>query len=406
MPALLSGAVESDTATAFRIACYMIWSQWDAASRDNAFGVNFSEFCRVARLLYIRNTFDALPSYEFQKPKFKDEIDFLREMFQTAALAQPEYNLIYSSLRGLERYVGDERIALSTTSTVTISSLVDLIGFFALQPNTSRLRDRSGNWTKGLPPDVTERKIVDRAYFGEQIGNDCDAQAPSDRSRIIPDKVKAWYGNVVRIVSGRGQQLSVRTGLVVADDTVVTVGYYKSDKLETLPDGAEVQLVSCGKIVETHVMKSVAPVSPEGKSPYLRLVVPGLKARASAPTFPSDEERPWESETLFVVGYLERSDGLFRDRAEKRNIGVDNNDRLVFRAQELPSWTSVGDDDDDAVRFDLDIPIASGMIGSPIFSRSGQLLGLLDIGQYLTRGMILGVALSAKPLFEKTPAKN
>ena len=102
VPALLSGAVESDTATAFRIACYMIWSQWDEASRDNAFGVNFSEFCRVARLLYIRNTFDALPSYEFQKQKFKDEVDFLREMFQTAALGQPEYNLIYSSLRGLD----------------------------------------------------------------------------------------------------------------------------------------------------------------------------------------------------------------------------------------------------------------------------------------------------------------
>ena len=58
----------------------MIWSQWDAASSDSDFSVNFSEFCRVARLLYIRNTFDALPSYEFQKQKFKDEVDFLKDV--------------------------------------------------------------------------------------------------------------------------------------------------------------------------------------------------------------------------------------------------------------------------------------------------------------------------------------
>ncbi len=393
VPALLSGAVESDTATAFRIACYMLWSQWDGAKSDSVFGVNFSEFCRVARLLYIRSTFDALPSYEFQRQKYKDDVDFLREMFQAAALAQPEYGLVYSSLRGLERYVGDEKVALSATTTATIGSLVDLISFFAMRP-TLRYTD----WIKHLPPEVTERKVIDRAYFADQISTDCETTDSSDRQRDVPDKVKHQYDNVVRIISGQDKQLLVRTGIIVADDAVITVGSYKR-QLQMLPAGTEVQVVSCGKVVETHKMESVAPASPAGKSPYLRLVVPGVKVKTPAPAFPTDDKTPWKGDPLFVVGYLERSDGLFRDRSETRKIGVDNNDRLVFRARELPSWTSVGEGDDDAVRFDLDIPVASGMIGSPIFSRKGQLVGLLDIGQYLTRGMILSVALSAQPLF-------
>src|SRR5260370_11382429 len=286
VPSFISGGVESDTATAFRIACYMIWSQWDAASLDSDFGVNLSEFCRVARLLYIRTTFDALPSYEFQKLKFKDEVEFLKETYQLAALAGPDYGLIYSSLRGLERYFGDEKVNLTPTTTATIDSLVDLVGFFSLQ--TGQTRDPRGHWTDGLPPDVTERKVIDRAYFAQQISNDCDAPDPIVKRRNIPDSVRSQFDNVVRILSKQDNQTVVRTGLIISDEVVITVGNYgHSQELETLPDGTEIQIVSCGKIIETHKMKSVGPVSATGKSPYLRLVVPGLKAKAPTPSFPT-----------------------------------------------------------------------------------------------------------------------
>ncbi|MGJ5181867.1 hypothetical protein ACQR16_34485 [Bradyrhizobium oligotrophicum] len=398
VPALISGGVESDTATAFRIACYMIWSQWEAASTERYDAVNFSEFCRVARLLYIRNTFDSLPSYEFQKQKFKDEIDFLKDAYQTAALARPSYNLIYSSLRGLERYVGDEKVSLTSTTTASIDSLVDLINFFSLQTERPRPRDQHGNWVKGLAPDITERRVIDLAYFQEQILPDCKP-TPNDRD-TIPGEARIQFDNVVRILSEHDGQKIVRSGLIVADDTVITVGIYRrTQELETLSaTNTDVQIVRCGKLLETHKMASVTPVSPPGGSPYLRLIVPGLRAVAPPPTLASEDDKPWKHTSLFVVGYLERSDGLFHDRREPRQTGIDNNDRLVFAAQDLPYWTSVGEDDDDAERFDLNIPMASGMIGSPIFTSEGQLAGLLGPGQYLG-GMILGVGISAKPLF-------
>jgi hypothetical protein len=72
----------------------------------------------------------------------------------------------------------------------------------------------------------------------------------------------------------------------------MTVGNYRQTReLETLPDGTEIQIVSCGKILETHKMKSADPVS-AGESPYLRLVVLGLKAKAPAPSLPTDDDKP------------------------------------------------------------------------------------------------------------------
>ncbi|MDF0492730.1 hypothetical protein [Bradyrhizobium yuanmingense] len=404
-PTLISGGVESDTATAFRIACYMIWSQWDAANTERHDAVNFSEFCRVARLLYIRNTFDSLPSYEFQKQKFKDEIEFLKDAYQTAALARPTYNLIYSSLRGLERYVGDEKVTLTPTTTASIDSLVDLINFFSLQTERPRPRDQHGNWLKGLAPDITERRAIDRAYFQEQILPDCK-QNPNDED-TIPGEVRIQFDNVVRILSEHDGQKIVRSGLIIADDTVITVGIYRhTQELELLSAAStDVQIVRCGKLLETHKTASVTPVSLAGGSPYLRLAVPGLKAKAPSPVLAADGDKPWKHTSLFVVGYLERSDGLFHDRRERRQTGIDNNDRLVFVAQDLPYWTSVGEDDDDAERFDLDIPMASGMIGSPIFTSEGKLAGLLGPGQYLGH-MILGVGIAAKPIFAPAPAAH
>jgi hypothetical protein len=72
----------------------------------------------------------------------------------------------------------------------------------------------------------------------------------------------------------------------------MTVGNYRQTReLETPPDGTEIQFVSCGEILETHKMKSADPVS-AGESPYLRLVVPGLKEKAPAPSLPTDDDKP------------------------------------------------------------------------------------------------------------------
>lgn len=81
---------------------------------------------------------------------------------------------------------------------------------------------------------------------------------------------------------------------------------------------------------------------------------------------------------------------------------------MVFRSDVIPLWTSVGEDEDDIERFDLNIPWGSGMTGNPVFSRSGELVGLLDVGEWLNRraSLILGVGVSAKPLFEKRAAAH
>ena len=249
---------------------------------------------------------------------------------------------------------------------------MDLVRFFALRAQSRRATNGHVDWTNNLPPDVTDRNVINRSYFGAQISKDCDQPDPSNKRPSTPNNVRSQFGNVVRILSKLEEQTTVRTGLVVSDETVVTVGSYRhAGELELLPDDTEIQVVSCGQILATYKMKSARPISAKGKSPYLRLVVPGLKAEIPAPSFAMDDEKPWAFGKLYAVGYLALSEGLFRDRSERlrdrSEKRPDNNDRRVFRAEHIPNWTSVGDDDDDASDFDLDIPVAAGMIGSPGF---------------------------------------
>src|SRR5262249_29888740 len=149
-------------------------------------------------------------------------------------------------------------------------------------------------------------------------------------------------------------------------------------ELQKLPDDTEIQRVNCGKVHDSHKMKSVGPLSAAGKSPYLKLEVPGLKLKGTAPVISKDLSFDHSlASNLFVAGYLRRSDGIFYRRGERLETAIDNNDRLVFRARQLPKWSTVGDDDDDVDRFDLDIPFGPGLVGSPVFTNDGNLLGLL-----------------------------
>jgi hypothetical protein len=395
VPSLISGGAESDTATAFRIACYMIWSQWEKAATDG-FGVNFSEFCRVARLLYIRNTFDSIPSYEFQKAKFRDDVDFLKEVFQTAALARPKYDLIYSSLGGLQQYVGDETIDLTSTSKATIDSVVDLIGIFSRQSTFGRRR--GNDWTKTLPPIITERKVVDRQFFQERMLEECDAKG-------VPNAVKSQFANVVRIVSDSGERLpGVRTGLIVADEAVVTVGLLQKDELETLPSNTRIEMVHCGKVVETYGMGTAVPISPS-ETTHIKLHVPGLKLGTAAPVINQDEDVS-ETDHLFVVGHLQHADLLFRNYEERVPRTIDNHMLRIFLGQKIRKWTSL--DLEGEGWFDLDVPFGAGMLGSPIFSGEGALVGFIGAGQRLSRAgsVSLSVAAPAGPLAKAGPAQH
>ncbi|UFZ08073.1 serine protease [Bradyrhizobium ontarionense] len=394
VPALVAGGIENDTNTAFRIACYMIWSQWKEGTSD--FGVKFGEFCRVARLLYIRSTLDSLPPYEFDKQKYKDDVDFLKDTYKAAALASPEYRLIYSSLSGLQRYVGDEKINLTPASSATIDSLVDIIGLYALEARRFRSPGDGIDWLKGLPPDASDRKIVNAQYFQHRLMDDCPPPPSGASKRGIPDAVRSQFQNVVRIIYERKGAPVVTSGIILSDETAVTVFPRRGPAAE-IPAEMEIQLISCGKIFETHRVEKVSRIAED--SPFVRLTVPGLKATLPLPSITDASlDDPDRNRELYVVGYLRRTSGLYFGPRERVPDGIDNNDRRVSRAEQLPSWSSVGDDDD-LGRFDLNVPYGPGMIGSPVFAPDGRLLGLLDIGEFLNRGqLVLAVGIPAKTL--------
>lgn len=94
-----------------------------------------------------------------------------------------------------------------------------------MQTERPRPRDQLGNWLKGLAPDITELRAIGRAYFQEQILPDCKPN-PNDEN-TVPGEVRIQFDNVVRILSEHDGQEIDRSGLIIADDAVITVGIYR-----------------------------------------------------------------------------------------------------------------------------------------------------------------------------------
>jgi hypothetical protein len=230
---------------------------------------------------------------------------------------------------------------------------------------------------------------------------DCGPDRQPNMSQGIPAAITSHLSDVVRIVSLSNGEPIVRTGLISSDETVITVGNYQRGSLTVLPPDTEVQIVSCGKVEQTFKVASSVPLSQgSASSPYLKVTVPGLKLQGEAPRFEYDTFG-----SLFVVGYLRRSDGLFYQIRERPPPGIDNDNRRIFAGEKLSRWSDVGDDDE-TDRFDLDVPFGPGLLGSPVFSSEGKVVGLLDIGQFAGGNLVLGVGISSKPLAGLPRADN
>jgi hypothetical protein len=308
--------------------------------------------------------------------------------------------LIYSSLVGLEEYVGDEKIRLNDQTTATINSVADIV--FLLSLNDAGGNDRSGAWTKTLPASVSQREVINEAYFHDRILLDCKPDGTlNDFAGKVPKQVVEQLQNVLRITFQSGDQVVVRSGLIVADESVITVG--RLDRWERKWDsfpGGQVQLVKCGELIQSHAVTAVERLS---DSPLFKLTVPGLKLPSSSPRLAldatSNDATPDEAHLL---GYVRRSDQLFAASSPTSPPGIDNDNQWIMSGSiqtgRRPSVIGEQWREDHTIRFATDMPYAAGLVGSPILADNGAVLGFVDRGSANSGHLRRSLGVSAAPL--------
>jgi hypothetical protein len=391
-----------DAENAFRIACFLVWAQWDTqkdpASQD-ATRVAYDELCNWGKILAIKDAMASSTAYYLDQKKKKLDLDFLKAQFAFAAQLDVGMHEIYASLAGLEDFVGKEKVSFSEGSETDIDSLADIIRYLAFTKSASRdKRDRVGDWTKGLPKDGAGPKEVNQNFFQQMILTDSDKKYPGLRAEVI-DNAK----NIVRIsrlVPRRKTIITLITsGFILKDDVVISVAAGPVDPKTLEPFAkAEVSTVSSDGTGQTLTVAKAEYLDPKAGTPFIRLTVPGLKRSGGKPSF--DFDGLSEDQGAVIAGYIRDTNLIFASRKELNDsdTSVMNNNvtHLIKGRVAVPYYDDFADDRER--RFHLNTPFAAGLTGAPIFSRSGTVNGFVESGAYIGKNLSLGVGLSITTL--------
>jgi hypothetical protein len=236
---------------------------------------------------------------------------------------------------------------------------------------------------------VTDRGQVNEAFFKKQMSDDCAS----------PDAAK--YLGVVRIklVANKlvaRERFGVLTGTAIDKQEVVTflpVAY--RDGVSALL-GATVQIITCGKVQAEAKVSTVKPlVGDRVVGGFVRLGVEGADfPPLSINLIPSAGE-PDGEETDYgddlsegpyrLAGFVRTRGALFvPSRRLPQHLDNDNQDKLLIQGDYIQRMRASVADVGKVVLFD--IPYSTGMAGSPVFDREGQIQAIITGGVYVSSG--------------------
>jgi hypothetical protein len=397
--AIANGA--SDAETAFRIACFLVWIQWDKTedikAPDPEYGVSLDEFCDWAKIIVNKNRLRLTDPYRRADQVKSADLGFIKSQFALAARLKLGYQAIYASLNLLAPYVNSEMVDIGDGAETPIESLGDVLTLFSLMENSSRDRDEPPvDWSRLKDLDRT-RTSVNRAYFAPSMFTDCGA--PTD----LPPRLRSSIKNVVRIIPARkGDEKRVQpafialSGLIYEDNAILTTffnpGFSGSSRLDEIFVGAEVKVLHCGETVASQKVAKAGYLDTGRNLPFVRLEVPGLKLQEQAPTFSYDDT---EFADCVLAGHVRDTNLLF---AERRKVSlldkgeINNEVTQIWKGKALQTYGYSG------WRRLIGVPFANGLRGSPVFNRQGEVVAMVDAGRYLGKNLGLPVATSVAPL--------
>jgi hypothetical protein len=393
----------SDMETAFRIACFLVWIQWDKTedvkAPDPELGISFDEFCNWAKILVVKNRLRLTDPYRLAAEMKNVDLGFIKTQFSLAANLKLGYQALYASLNSFVPYVRTEGVDLGDGAETPIESLADIIRLFSLMENNERDRNEPAiDWRSLLKESDRKRPSINRAYFAPSMFTDCDP--PAGASALAGSAIK----NVVRIVTGgrspgKRVQLAFATmsGLAYADEAVLTTfsnpSFPGSSRLDDTFVGAEIKFVQCGSTVRSYKVAAARYVDGGRNLPFVQLKVPGLKLQEEAPAFNFGDTY---FEQCVLVGHVRDTRVLFADRRELRSLdkGETNNEvTQIWKGKALENYGRAT-----SQRRLIGVPFANGLRGSPVFNTQGEVVAMVDSGQYLGSNLLLPVATSIASL--------
>jgi len=384
-----------DPENAFRIACFLVWAQWENQEDDRSKHVAYDELCNWGKILTIKDESSSSTAYNLDAKKKKLKLQFLKEQFALAAQLDIGMHEIYASLVGLEDFVGKEKILLSGGAETDVNSLADILRYLAFTKSTSRdKRNRDGDWTKGLPTQGAGRKEINQNFFKSRIGTDCGQNLLGDAKNVV--RITRPFTNRKKVTSKL-----ITSGLIVADDFVISIaaGSVDPKRLEPFAQ-AEVSVVSCDKVSEPLKVTAVEYLDSKAGTPFIRLTVPGLKRRDPAPRFNFDGLSVDRS--IVAAGHIRNTDLIFATRQELNDsdtsIVTNNVTHLLEGRVVAPYYDDFAEDRER--RFYLNTLFGAGLTGAPIFDRyrTGVVIGFVENGTYVGENLSIGVGLSITSL--------
>lgn len=390
-------ATTTDSDNAFQIACFLVWAQWNKTSGvkapDTRNGIAFEEFSNWARLLKIRSELEAVAPYRAEKRKELADTTLVKEQFELAANLKIGIQEMYTSLGGMEAFVGSQPVKLGDKISTYIDAVVDIVRFFSLVPNFARDRRESARWPEELPSGLTGRQAVNHAYFGRNIKTEAESKA---RLRNVTTH------NIVQITRlWRGRRIAA-TGIVVADGKVLTVAYGMygdRDALKSFFEGATTTLLESGKSSTPLKVEGVDFVDSKRGSPFVVLTVPSLKLAPGTWNF--DFSGPSAGfPRAMAVGFVRNSKMFFADLSSvppAEADASDNDERYVLQGSVLEKAEEFSHEDDED-RFYLGIPFSIGLAGSPVYDSSGDIVGFIERGRRIGGNLAISVAVSIASL--------
>jgi hypothetical protein len=374
----------SDSENAYRIACYLIWIQLNKARAGKSEVdatrpvMSFEEFYDWARIINAKNVLETADLYRLDTRKKGLDVEFIKQQIVRATRREIGFRESYAALSGLEKYFGSEQIKLNDRVETTIDATADLVRYFAITRKTAG-DDTSRDWLDKMSPPVVTREAVNQAYFKPFISTDC---APDES---IAEDILKGLPNVVRITrtykDRRSDEMrqSLTTGLVIDDGLVLTVfsGTQDKERLSSYFAGATVKPIQCGKTGDALPVTFAAFAAAFNKSPFVLLTVPNLKRPVDNPT--RDFSGFDNDSGVVVAGYPRDATSMFAVRHVPAQ-GESLTDKIYFlTGTSIANYQSDFAEDTER-RVYLDVPYATGMIGSPIYSDDGQLIGFVEIG--------------------------
>lgn len=373
----------SDPDNAFRIACYLVWLQVNKDDGNQSrfefdrSGISFEEFYDWARTLEAKNILRGADRYRLDDVKKSIKLDLVKQQIARAVRREIEFRAIYASLSGFEQYFPSESIKLKEGSELSMDSLADLIRYFAIT-RKSIGGPASRKWLDTLSPAISTRADVNKAYFARFISTDCQPNTGIDEQII---KSKSNIVQISRSQFTKETRAIGSTGLIIDNDVVLTVysGFQSDARLSRYFKDATVRRSQCNTAGDALPVSSAAFAVAAKKSPFVLLTVPGVKLEAQN----SDQDFSGFETAIpvYVAGHMTDRSLLFSPASSSNGSASREGPSIFFLSgQAVANYRSDRFEDTERRVF-FDIPYAPGLVGSPIYDITGDMVGMVE-GQF------------------------